>query len=118
MPTSTGIGQGPAVPAPYTVNASVSVSTSRPAQGARITVSGKRFKPGERVRVSIDVKSHSTYRPGMLLQTLDTVRTGPFGGFSTRVSLPPKAQCTHWIVAKGIWSGRLATTKITIGRCG
>ena len=80
-------------PAP---EAAITVSPERAAVGARLTVSGTSFAPGEQVRLEL----HST--PVLLA----TVTADAQGRFTATLTVPRVAPGAHQVVATGDSSGR------------
>lgn len=93
--------------APYTPNATISLSASCGEPGDAITVSGKGFDASE--GISVGLKDPAA--------TLASTTTGSTGAFSTTVRLPAGFDGSNRITATGATSGRTAIAKITIGDC-
>ena len=101
-PTPTpGAGTPPPAPAP---EAAITVSPERAAVGARLTVSGTSFAPGEQVRLEL----HST--PVLLA----TVTADAQGRFTATLTVPRVAPGAHQVVATGDSSGRRASASLTV----
>lgn len=85
---------GPAAAAsayPVVTCSTLAVSTTTPAAGETITVSGTNFRPNETVRLELHTDVH----------VLKTLTTGADGSFSTEVTLPDGVTGTHLLVAVG-----------------
>lgn len=94
---------GPASPAqasgfqayPPTICPTVSVSTTKPAVGETITVTGQNFDPNKSVTVLMHSKTY----------VLATVKTDAEGAFSANVKMPAGLTGSHLITVKGAQSG-------------
>lgn len=87
--------------------ATVGVSTTNPAPGGTMNVSGSGFQPGE----TIGLTEHSDP------YSLGTTVASSTGTFSTTVTLSPDLTGSHTIVAVGRSSGTTATVAICVGSC-
>ncbi|HEV7205317.1 MAG TPA: hypothetical protein VGN18_11965 [Jatrophihabitans sp.] len=76
---------------PVVTCSTLAVSTTTPAVGESITVTGANFKPNRSVRLELDSAAHP----------LKTVTSGVDGSFSTQVTLPAGVTGSHSIVAVG-----------------
>lgn len=93
--------------APYTTSPTVSVSTSNPAVGGTLTITGIDFGANEQVRN--ELLSDPV--------TLNVVTADANGAYTTTVTLPAGFRCAHTIRGTGVTTARTASTAITIGRC-
>ncbi|MGH8860772.1 MAG: hypothetical protein ACRDVG_05980 [Jatrophihabitantaceae bacterium] len=91
--------------APYTNQATLSVSDQTPAVGATISVHGTGFGSSETVQLTLNSTPIS----------LGSAMTDGSGNFSKSVKLPSGVTGTHTITAVGTSSGRTASVQITIG---
>jgi titin len=97
--------------AQYQPAGTLSLSTTSPAAGASITVSGDGFAPVSEVRITIESE------PVLLA----TVTTNAAGAFSVEVNIPRGMSGTHQIVATGIdpqGSVRVLATTIEVRAVG
>jgi hypothetical protein len=93
---------GPVAPAqasglqayPPTICPTISVSTTKPAVGETITVTGQNFDPNKSVTVVMNTKTY----------VLATARTAADGSFSARAKLPAGVSGSHAISVKGAQS--------------
>lgn len=76
---------------PVVTCSTLAVSTTTPAAGEAITVSGTNFKPNASVRLELHTRVY----------LLKTVTSGADGTFSTQVSMPDGVTGRHLIVAVG-----------------
>ena len=95
----------PAGAYPGSTPAAVSVSTTTPAPGASLAISGSGFEPGE----TISLVFHSTPT------SLGSVTADSSGAFSTSVTIPAGASGSHEIVGTGLTSGAVATIALDVG---
>jgi hypothetical protein len=94
--------------APYSNQATISVSTTNPAIGGTLTISGSGWAAGETVILTLESSSFS----------LGSAIANASGDFSTSVTLPSGVSGDHTIVARGATSGATASAAICIGSCG
>lgn len=102
----------PADAAPYTNEATTSVSSQTPTAGSRVKFCGLGFLPGERVNIILDQSrgshgSHGTHYPSV-------VAKGASGEFCTTIVLGANFIGAHTLTATGTTSGRTSTTKIRV----
>ena len=97
---------GPANAAPYTSQATCSVSDQTPAAGSSLTLSCSGFGANETVNITLHSHGVTVLAPGA---------TNASGAFSTTVTLPAGVTGTHTLTAVGATSGRTASVSITIG---
>lgn len=99
----------PADAAPYTNEATTSVSSQTPTAGSRVKFCGLGFLPGERVNIILDQSrgSHGTRYPSV-------VAKGASGEFCTTIVLGANLIGAHSLTATGTTSGRTSTTKIRV----
>lgn len=76
---------------PVVTCSTLAVSTTTPAAGETVTVTGTNFEPNKTVRLELHTKVY----------LLKTVTTGSDGIFSTQVTLPDGVTGSHLIVAVG-----------------
>jgi hypothetical protein len=91
---------------PYTGAASVAVSSSNPCQGAPLTITGVGYVPG-----SVEVLTIGATVIGRPVADAQ-------GAFSITVTLPDSLSGQQTVSVVGPSGGRLATTQLTIERCG
>jgi hypothetical protein len=94
--------------APYANQATLSVSTTNPAVGGTLTVSGSGYAAGETVNLTLESASVS----------LGSAVANASGDFTTSVTLPSGFSGQHTIVGTGATSGESASVVICIGSCG
>ncbi|MDO4717325.1 MAG: 5'-nucleotidase C-terminal domain-containing protein [Propionibacteriaceae bacterium] len=96
---------GPGTPPPGSApEALITVSPERAAVGAKLTVTGASFAPGEQVRLEL----HST--PVLLA----TVTADAQGRFTATLTVPRVAPGAHQVVATGGSGGRRASASLTV----
>ncbi len=91
--------------APYTNQATISVSTQNPAVGGSLAISGDGFAAGETVSLTLHTQTYN----------LDSATTDVSGRFTATVTLPAGVSGAHTIVATGLSSGQTTSITITIG---
>lgn len=94
---------GPAGAAPYTNTPTVQVSTTNPAVGGTITLSGSGFGPNDTLRIAIGA------------DVLGTTTTDSSGAYSATVTLPASLTGRQTIVITDTATGQTASVVITIG---
>jgi IPT/TIG domain-containing protein len=80
---------------PPTICPTISVSTTKPAVGETITVTGQNFDPSKSVTLVLNSKTY----------VLATVKTDAAGSFSTKVKMPAGLTGSHVLSVKGAQSG-------------
>ncbi|MDT0262077.1 hypothetical protein [Jatrophihabitans lederbergiae] len=91
--------------APYTNQATISVSTQNPAVGGSLAISGDGFAAGETVSLTLHTQTYN----------LGSATTDVSGRFTATVTLPAGVSGAHTIVATGLSSGQTTSITITIG---
>lgn len=91
--------------APYTNQATISVSTQNPAVGGSLTISGDGFAADETVSLTLHTQTYN----------LGSATTDVSGRFTATVTLPAGVSGAHTIVATGLSSGQTTSITITIG---
>lgn len=86
-----GVAQAAATAYPPTTCATISVSTTHPSVGAKITVSGLNFVPNHKVKLVLHSKTYF----------LVSVNSNAAGAFSVEVQLPANVFGHHEIIAIG-----------------
>jgi hypothetical protein len=94
--------------APYHKQPKLSVSTTTPAVGATITVTGTDYGANETVELTLHTAVY----------TLGSAHTDASGGFTTSVTLPAGVSGTHTLVGTGMTSGGVASVTLVIGGSG
>ncbi|MBA3741953.1 hypothetical protein [Sporichthya sp.] len=102
------VSAGPALaqPAPYTLKATTTVSTTNPPRGGNVKMTGANWAGGETVVIRIRSKA----------KTLAKVTANPRGKWRTTITLPKKYRCQHTLVVRGKRSDYVTRTPIVIGK--
>lgn len=94
--------------APYHKQPTLAVSTTTPAVGATITVTGADYGANETVNLTLHTATYN----------LGSAQTDANGGFTTSITLPAGVSGTHTLTGTGMTSHGVASVTLVIGGSG